>query len=101
MDFFRRVSDVARQARICTRSGQSKRRNRAVGGREPSGRADRLMDRCYPITIGVPFLDQSVSGLSHPSPLARIAEPRHRIADIGEVGVESDVMLARLSRMSL
>src|SRR5436305_13973283 len=70
-----------------------------MGGRGPSRGTDRLMERGHPITIGVPFLDQSVSSLSHPSPLARISEPRYRIADIGEVGVESDIVLVRLQNV--
>jgi len=53
------------------------------------------MERGHPITIGVPFLDQSVSGLGDPLPLVRIAEARYRIAEIGEIRVESDIVLVR------
>ena len=81
------------QLGISTRSDQHKRRDRATCGRGPSGGADRLMERGHPITIDVPFLDQSVSGLGDPSPLGRIAEARYRIAEIGEVRVESDIVL--------
>jgi hypothetical protein len=53
------------------------------------------MERGHPITIGVPFIDQSASGLGDPSPLGRIAEARYRITEIGEVRVESDIVLVR------
>src|ERR1700730_5106746 len=72
-----------------------KRYEPATAGRGPSGGADRLMERGHPITISVPFLDQSVSGLGNAPPLVRIAEARYRIAEIGEIRVESDVVLVR------
>ena len=53
------------------------------------------MERGYPITIGVALLDQSVSGFGDPLPLVRIAEARYRLAAIGEIRVESDVVLVR------
>src|ERR1700724_1825942 len=53
------------------------------------------MKRSHPIKISVPFLDQSVSGLGNASPLVRIAEARYRIAEIGEIRVESDIVLVR------
>ena len=53
------------------------------------------MDCGDPITIGMPFRDQSVSGLGDPSPLGRIAKARYHLAAIGEIGVERDIVLIR------
>src|ERR1700730_5865745 len=51
------------------------------------------MERCHPVTVGVPFIDQGVSGVSDPPPLGRVAETRYHFADIGEIRVETDVVL--------
>ena len=64
-------------------------------GEAPSIRTKRLMQRSNSITIGMPFLDQSVSGLGDPPPLVRIAKTRYRVAEIAEVRVESDVVRVR------
>ena len=62
-------------------------------GEAYSVRAERLMQCRDPVTIGVSFVDDSVGGIGDTPPLGRISETRYRVAGIGEIRVEGDVML--------
>src|SRR5437764_106073 len=58
-------------------------------------RAKHSVERREPITIGVPFRHQRVSGLGDPPALLKIEEARDRFAAIAQVRVEWDVVLIR------
>src|SRR5215472_8949378 len=60
-----------------------------------SDAAERLVQSCASVPVGMPFICQGVSGTGDPPPLDRVSEPRDRLIDVGEIRVERDVVLIR------
>src|SRR5215831_13041992 len=58
-----------------------------------SDAAERLVQSCASVPVGMPFICQVVSGTGDPPPLDRVSEPRDRLIDVGEIRVERDVVL--------